>query len=315
MLLFEPGGGAPASAAAEELETHLAGGKNVWLDITDPQEEDYRYLADRFGVHPQTIEEMQTGRSLPRLQILEESSFISWYDFDISGEREPARFFCLVGERYLVTVHPAEAGVIEEVWAGAARDAAVLTGRPGMILYAVLDATIDRYFEAIDLFNDEVDDLEDVMLEKPSPGDVRRLFGIKRRMLDLRRAAAPEREVVNTILRHKTPYIVGDGERYYEDLYDHLVRIIDLIDTLRDMAGGAMQIYQATISNNLNAIMKTLTIIATIMMPLTLISGIWGMNLELISPSRWTPGFYWVMASMAIIGGGMLYWFRRRGWL
>ncbi len=297
------------SAANEITAGHL-----VWLDMTVLTDDDLAYLTDTFKLSPIMVRELTAERSLPKLVSEAKVSFLNWYSLGKKGEGAPIRFTCLFGQGFLVTVHSKPASALEQVWQDAQSQADVMGQGLGILLYNILDAAVDDYFLAVDALSNRVDQIEDVMFDKPKPSDVKNIFKMKREMLQLRKVTAPEREVVNSLLRRTVPYLEKESRPYFEDLYDHMVRVIDLIDTLRDVTSGAMQIYQATISNNLNSIMKQLTIIATIMMPLTFITGIFGMNFAW--PGKETLlGFWIVMASFAVIAVAMVVWFRKRDWI
>jgi magnesium transporter len=313
-LSYDPKTGGVTEIGREQMAADIGAGHLVWLDINAPGDADLEFLTKSFHLAPLARHEITAPRSLPKLVSGTQSSFCAWYSLGKSGAGAPVRFTCLFGPGWLVTLHSEPPVAVEETRAAALSQPAVMGEGLGILLYNLLDAAVDGYFLAVDALSDRVDALEDTMFDRPKPSDVRTLFGLKRQMLELRKAAAPEREVVNSLLRREVGYLEKESQPYFDDLYDHMVRVIDLIDTLRDVTSGAMQIYQATISNNLNAIMKQLTIIATIMMPLTLITGIFGMNLA-FPGKEGAPGFWIVMGSMLVIVAGMLAWFRTRDWI
>lgn len=305
---------AAAAIDRQSAAKNIASGHLVWLDITGLTDSDLAYLTDTFELTPLMVRELTAERALPKLVTDASVSFLNWYSLGKAGAGAPIRFTCLFGPGFLVTVHSDSAEALEQVWQDAQTQPDIMGQGLGVLLYNVMDAAVDDYFLAVDALSDQVDRIEDVMFDRPKPSDVKDIFKMKRQMLELRKVTAPEREVVNSLLRRSLPYLEKDSRAYFEDLYDHMVRVIDLIDTLRDVTSGAMQIYQATISNNLNAIMKQLTIIATIMMPLTLISGIFGMNLG-FPGKEGALGFWIVMVVMLGIGVAMLIWFRKREWI
>jgi magnesium transporter len=313
-LVFDPESGFAKEGRPEDAVKDIKAGRTVWLDIKAPAAADLEFIAASFNIKPLIIEEMQSERLPAKLISGAHNTFISWSSFSNGGSGSTARIFFLLSQGLIITVHQESAAAIIKTRQTVLSEPDKMSRGPGEILYLILDAAVDDYFIFVDNLSDTIDALEDIMFGKPKTADVKRLFELKKEMLRIRRIAAPEREVVNSLLRRLPAYINSDLQTYFSDLYDHLVRIIDLIDTLRDVTGGAMQIYQATISNNLNAIMKQLTIIATIMMPLTLISGIFGMNVNF--PGKDTAlMFAVVMGSMTVIGIAMIVWFWRRDWL
>lgn len=314
LLVFDPKAGLVGSPKIEEIPSYLKKGNTVWLDIVEPDQVDYELAVDIFKVHALAIDEIKGGFTLPKIINFPESSFVIWYSMDMMG-KVLSRLYFVLSSNYLVTFHKGRVKELDSVFASCSHDATLFERGTGMIIYTVLDNIVDNYFLLVDRLSDEQDALEDKMFEDPTPAEVRKLFSLKREMLTLRKITAPEREVVNAILRRDLPYIRPEMEAYYEDLYDHLVRIIDLVDTLRDMVSGAMEIYLSTISNKLNIIMKTLTIIATIILPLSLIVGIYGMNFRYMPELETRSGYFVVLGVMVLIAAGMLYWFWRRKWL
>jgi magnesium transporter len=314
LLIFETGS-KPVASSIEDVKNCLETKKTFWLDISAPEKADFAFLKEVLKIPGPQMEEIRTGQSLPKLKRAAGLTFLSWYSIDPGVTSPPERFECVICDRFLLTVHHQKMELMDKVLSLMAGDPDLAAEGPERVLYELMDAAVDDYFLIVDGFSDEVDELEDVMFNEPTSKDVKRLFTLKRKMLELRKIAAPEREVVNSVLRREQSFVSAENIGYYEDLYDHLVRIIDLIDTLHDVASGAMQIYQATISNNLNSIMKTLTIIATIAMPLSVIAGIYGMNFKYMPELYWHYGYFYILGLMILITGGMLYWFWRRKWL
>ncbi|MFZ3062404.1 MAG: magnesium/cobalt transporter CorA [Actinomycetota bacterium] len=314
LLVFDPKVGLVESPRIEEIPSYLKKGNTVWLDIVEPDQADYELAVDIFKVHALAIDEIKGGFTLPKIINFPKSSFVIWHSMDMTG-KVLSRLYFVLSSNYLVTFHKGRVKELDSVFASCSHDPTLFERGTGMIIYTVLDNIVDNYFLLVDRLSDEQDALEDKMFGDPTPAEVRKLFSLKREMLTLRKIAAPEREVVNAILRRDLPYIRPETTAYYEDLYDHLVRIIDSVDTLRDMVSGAMEIYLATISNKLNIIMKTLTIIATIMMPLTVIVGIYGMNFRYMPELETRSGYFVVLGVMVLIAAGMLLWFWRRKWL
>lgn len=299
------------------LKDRSTSGKLIWVDLDSPTEDQLSEVVRELGIRPLMVRMIKDERLPPKIIIGQAMAFLSWSSLDAAGKGTPRHFSLVFGEGFLVTIRRGPVYSVDAVLSSVEKETELMSQGPGRLLYEMLDATVDGYFLAVDSLSEEVDALEDSMFGAPSATDVRRLFKIKRDMLDLRRTVAPDREAVNSLLRRKLDYLGENDRLFFEDLYDHLVRVIDLIDTLRDVTSGAMQIYQATISNNLNAIMKTLTIIATIMMPLTLISGFLGMNLDWFGGGALLPAYALTMITMVmlVIAAGMMVWFWKRGWL
>ncbi len=312
--LFDSAKNAVAEIPPEQVVVQAAKGNYCWLDIESPAEADFLTLTERFKLQPLTMKQIKNTIGVPKIITGAELSYICWYGPENGASGQNKRFSCVFGESLLITIRDGRVPAIDRNLEVITEEPEILGRGIGVLLYNIFDAAVDDYFLIVDSLSDRVDKIEDAMFAHPGAEDVRNLFDLKRQMVDLRRIIEPEREVVNSLLRRELSFMQSNNEVYFQDLYDHLVRIIDLIDTLRDVTSGSMQIYQATISNNLNTIMKQLTIIATIMMPLTLISGIFGMNVTF--PGKETPAGFWiVMSIMVVIGAAMLVWVWKRRWI
>ena len=188
------------------------------------------------------------------------------------------------------------------------------------LAYALLDAVIDAYFPVVEEIGERIDTLEEAVLGVPTPEVLQQIHRVRRDLIAVRRAAWPLREAVNTLLRDPSPLVADETRVYLRDCHDHTIQIIDLVESYRDLESALMDVYLSMVSYRLNEIMKVLTIIATIFIPLTFIVGLYGMNFDTSSPWNmpelgWRYGYPAVLLVMAVIAGGMLVFFRRRGWL
>ncbi|MFM1842502.1 MAG: hypothetical protein RLZZ490_1238, partial [Cyanobacteriota bacterium] len=188
------------------------------------------------------------------------------------------------------------------------------------LCYALIDAIVDNYFPVLESYGDRLEDLEDIAVTNPTEDTLNSIYDIRRELLSLRRNIWPKREIFNTLLRDGNPYITPETLNYFRDCYDHTIQIIDVIETYREIASSLMDVYLSAMSNKLNEVMKTLTIISTIFIPLTFIAGIYGMN---FNPDRspfnmpeleWYWGYFICLGMMIIITLIQLYLFKRRGW-
>ncbi|MFA5881811.1 MAG: CorA family divalent cation transporter, partial [Eubacteriales bacterium] len=152
------------------------------------------------------------------------------------------------------------------------------------------------------------------LLGSPGKADFNELFKLRRRLVDIRKILSPHREMINALIRHEGLFIKEESRVFYLDVYDHLMRIFDFLDTYRDLISGSQEIYLTAVSNKMNEVMKTLTVIATISLPLTLISSIYGMNFQFMPELGWRYGYLWALVLMLATAGGMIYYFRRKNW-
>ena len=183
------------------------------------------------------------------------------------------------------------------------------------LFYALVDAIVDQYFAVVEVLGEKIEGLQDLVVSDPQPETLRRIHTLKRQLLFLRRAVWPLREVTNNLSRSECPFLQESTKVFFRDVYDHVVQIVDTIETLREMVSASLDIYLSSISYRLNAVMKVLTIITTIFMPLTFIVGIYGMNFEHMPELKWEWGYPLVIGVMAVIAIAMLGFFIRKKWI
>ena len=186
---------------------------------------------------------------------------------------------------------------------------------PGSLVYAILDAVVDGYFPLIDRLSDQIEDLEDRILAGGKvAGTLRPILDLKRELLELRRTLSPQRDVANALLRRDLPLVDDASAPYFQDLYDHLVRVLDQLDLQRDLLASALEANLSVTSNNLNAVMKRLTAFTVIIMLPTLIAGIYGMNFHFMPELSWPLGYAFAVGAMAVVMIGAAIFFKRNDW-
>ena len=248
----------------------------VWVDVAEADEPALHALRDAFGLHPLAIEDCLHFPQRPKLERYDGGPFLIWLTPKTleDGRFELDQLDMFLGEGYVITSHR---GASDAVTATAADAECHLRKGPEWVLHAVLDHATDAVFPMMDDIGDELDSLEDALMEKAQPDTLQRLHKAKRRLRAMHKVVGPERDALRGLEREQT-FVSEDAYRYISDIGDHLARVEDSIDTYRDVAASAMDIYLSAVSNNMNEVMKRLTVIATIFMPGTLIAGIYGMN-------------------------------------
>lgn len=289
----------------------------IWVDVSDPTSKDFDDLAREFGFHHLSIEDCRKEHQRPKVEEYQGYYFIVVYEAELrGGERlELREVNIFLGKNYLVTVHSQPIDAIsnaERLW----REWTDLAERgTGLLAYLLIDAIVDDYFPLLDDLSDRMDTLEDQIFEVFDPGAIEEIFRIKKELLFLRRAIVPLRDVFNTLLRREQPIFSRETLVYFQDVYDHLIRVADSIDTLRDMISSTMDAYLSVSGNRMNMVMKTLTSISTILMSVTLIAGIYGMNFEIMPELKWRYGYVGALAAMLAVGLAVYYYFRKIRWL
>jgi len=288
-----------------------------WLDLVAPREQDLALVAEELGLHPLAVEDALQKQERPKIESYEGHYFIVFYALDeptpdVVKHHQVAIF---VLQNAIVTVHAAEFSArlaVEKRF----RDGRLPTA--GLLLHALLDTMVDQYFQVVDGFGDRVELLETLILDDSSTAyqtSLRELFVLKRDLVQIRRIVAPEREVLSTLVRGDISELREPGRRaYYQDVYDHIVRVMDEIDTFRDLTSNVIDAHLAAASNRLNEVMKQLTSMATVLLVLSVITSFFGMNFDLIPFG--SIGLFWsAMTVMAVSGGLLFVYFRRKGYL
>jgi magnesium transporter len=222
----------------------------------------------------------------------------------------------ILGRNYVISFQEKAGGVFgkvsERIRAGKGR---IGKSGPDYLAYSLLDTIVDNYFIVLERIGERIEILEDALVTSPTPSTLRIIHGLKRDMIFLRRSVWPLREVLNGLQREETALVGAATRVYLRDVYDHTIHAIDTLETFRDMISGMIDIYLTSLSNRLNEVMKVLTMIATIFIPLTFIAGLYGMNFRHMPELEWPWGYPAVLTLMASVCVFMLFYFRRKKWL
>ena len=301
----------------ELLRGHLADGEFFWLDLYQPQAEDLALLTDVFHFHPLAAEDADHFGQRPKIDTFDDFSLIVVYGAN-EDQDGLVEVHCFFNEHFLVTVHRDSCPPFDDLRRRATMQMAP-PARGARLLYLVIDALTDSFFPGLSALDDSIDALEDAVLQRPDDAQLQLLFQLKRRLVTWRKVVTPQRDMLARLATGVAdlPGMNEDTERYFRDVYDHLIRISDLIDSYRDLLTGAMDVYLSTVSNRLNEIMKRLTIVATIFMPLTFVVGFFGMNFTWMvkNVAGFWPFFWLALVLPVVIVVGMLIWFRRQKWV
>lgn len=290
----------------------------LWVDLEAPTPEEIEILSGVFGFHPLAIEDCLAETHLPKVDDFGDYIFLILHG--IKPDSEPGLFTTaeldfFLSKNYLVTFHRQASRSIQYAKERCMKGALSLSRGLDLLLHEILDRMVDNYFPILDDFDVLIDQIEDEVFERATTETLSKIFMLKRDLMHLRRVVGPQREILNRLSRDEFPVITKRAHIYFRDVYDHLVRIWDLSESYRDLMSGALEAYLSVVSNRLNEIMKVLTVFATIMMPLTVITSIYGMNFDYIPELKWRYGYFMVLGVMAIISLGLLYFFKRKRWL
>lgn len=291
----------------------------VWVDLDSPTPEEARILADVFHFHDLAIEDALSESHHPKIESYGDFLYLILHGIDFHASEHCFRtrdidFF--LGPRSLVTVHQGVSRSIGTVHELCGRNERVLGEGPGVLLHRIVDTMVDNYRPEVDKLQERLDILEDEVFEKPDTQLAREILDFKKDVASLRRVVLPQRDAIGRLARREFALIDEQLAYRFRDVHDHLVRLSDEAMVFQDRITGILDAHLSAVSNQLNQVMKVLTIFTTVAMPLTVLAGLWGMNVPLPSlPGTEGMQFWWVVAMMVIISGVMLALFRRRHWI
>jgi magnesium transporter len=302
---------------ANGLRTILDNPGLLWLDLDDPMSHVLDDLAARYGFHELAIEDCRHHIQLAKLDYYDGYSFLiinSTHYTEQPCEVRVREIDAFIGSDYIVTVHDGPSRAVNEIQKRVASSTKHFE-RPDQVLHAVIDVVVDRYLPTLDHIGDTIDKVEDDLLINPDVTLLSTIFDLKRGLLQFRRAVASQRELLNMLIRDDTPFVHEDMRVYFRDVYDHAVRAMDMVETYRDLLTGGLDIYLTQMANRTNDIVKGLTILATIMLPLTLVTGYFGMNFEFIPLLKEPNGIWYTTGVLLFITVSMLAFFKHKKWL
>ena len=293
----------------------------LWLDVwglSDPGV--VKAVGDRFGFHPLALEDVLNIPQRPKVDRYEKHLFIILREVSYPVETEQMSMF--LSDRLVVTFQERPGDPFEPIRDRLRKGLGRIRSQGAdYLLYSLCDAVVDSIFPTLEKLGEEVETLEETVISDPVPETLREIRGVKMQLLEIRRAIWPARDAISELLREDSGLIRPDTRVFLRDCYDHTIQVMDMVETYREMAASLVDEYISSVSNQMNEIMKVLTIIATIFIPLSFIAAVYGMNFDhQVSPFNmpqlyWRYGYLFVLLLMAATAGGMLYYFRKRKWL
>jgi magnesium transporter len=293
----------------------LEAGHFFWLKLQGCSNDQLADVGRQFGLHPLAVEDTQEFGQRPKIDDYGDTALLVFYGVDPDGTPVEVHFH--VSGQWMITVHKAGHELLQHAASRIERETPKTEEEA---IYRVLDALTDSFFPVLEGVDDEIDVLMDAMLEKPSQDQRQELFAMRRRLIELRRIATPQRDILargGDVLGRLPGLEADDARDWFRDVYDHLVRISELIDSYRDLLSGALDLYLSTVSNRLNSISTQLTIVATIFLPLTFVTGFFGQNFGALVSHIDTPAAFWGygIGSMVFFALALLWFFRRQGFI
>lgn len=292
----------------------------TWINVNGIHDTELvETLGRRFGLHPLTIEDLVNTTQRPKMEEFDEYIFVVvrmlYYSKELD-EISNEQVSLIVGKEFVISFQERSEDVFEGVRTRIRNNKGRLRRmKADYLAYALMDCVVDGYFLIMEKLGEELEELEDAIVENPAEDTMRRIHFMKREVLLVRKSVWPLREEIAAILRTESPIIQESTYAYLRDVHDHAIRVIETVETYRDMLMGMHDSYLTVVSNRMNEVMKLLTIIATIFIPLTFVVGVYGMNFEHMPELEWRFGYFGVWGVMGVIALAMLVYFRRKRWL
>ena len=314
--VYQERGSDQVQFSRETAEKLLAGREFFWLDLKQPTADDFVVLREVFRFHPLAVEDSEHFGQRAKIEDYDDFVFIVAYGAAPDDDRL-VEVHCFYSVRFLVSVHRDDCPAFAEIRQRYAKRGAPIR-RPGLLLYRIIDGLVDSFFPILAEFDDRIDDLENAIFLQADDRQLQEIFQMKRLLVGMRKAVTPQRDSFARLMGGVAdlPGLSEDDERYFRDIYDHLIRISDLIDSYRDLLTGAMDVYLSTVSNRLNTVMKQLAVIATIFLPLSWLTGFFGQNFgfEVRHIGGWGTFIGLGIGTELVALIALLLMFKRRGW-
>ncbi|MBK5107414.1 MAG: magnesium/cobalt transporter CorA [Anaerolineales bacterium] len=292
----------------------------LWLDFASESIENCKPILENiFNFHPLAIDDALHENHVPKVDNWDTYLFMvlrsARNESQDSLEILTLELDIFLGPNYLVTFHKDSIAGVDTIWDLCQQDQRYLSKGTGYLLYQIADEIVTNTMMVIEDMDEQIDQIEDEIFDDPQPAILEQIFSVKRGLLGLRRSLLPQREVFNKLARGDFDLIPEHDRVYFRDVYDHMVRMQEINESLRDLVSGALETYLSVVNNRMNGIMKVLTIIATIFIPLSFFTGIYGMNFVYMPELHWRWGYFLFLSILGMIFIGMLIFFKRKRWI
>ncbi len=320
-FLYRQDKGLTTGLSAGEIQEALKEPSSMlWVDMEEIDDLDIDLLTNVFNLHPLTVEDFILPNARPKVEKFKDYIFLIMFSIEPRDKANGSKIKtieldCCLGKNFLITVRTAPINSFSVTKERVKKQSPVIMNGSDFLLYSIIDSVVDSYFPVIDTFDNLVDEMSDELFKDPTQDTLRKIYHLKNEVMFLRRTIGPQADVMALITRGDFEYITPQNAIYFRNIFDNLVRLNDIVGTSRDIITGAMEAYVSVVSNRLNEIMKTLTVIATIVMPLTLVASIYGMNFKYMPELSSKYGYPSVLGFMVVISVLLLYYFKRKKWL
>lgn len=301
----------------QDVEALRSGGQRLWLDIVGTGDTAFfEALGQFFGIDPLVLEDVVDLQQRPKAEDYPGYSYVVLHMVTNRSVNSREQLSLIFGRDFVITVQERTDDCLDPVRERMRRGKPrIRAARGDYLAYAIMDAVVDAYFPVVERLGERLEEIEDVVTFNPEPEDIDALHELKRDLVTLKRSLWPTRDVMNELRNEGNDIIEQDTRRYLRDVHDHVLQLIDIIETCREIATGLHDLYLSSMSNRMNEVMKVLTVIATIFIPLSFLAGLWGMNFDHMPELDWAWGYPMALGLMAAVAFGLLAWFRWKKWL
>ncbi len=289
--------------------------KRLWIDVYDITAKESQILQKAFKLHPVTVEDIENPNTRIKVEDFVDYLFCIFYGCQKKKGIELVELDFILGRNYIITNHKAELESFEKLKKNKKKLGRLLKNGTDFILHQLIDIEIDNFFPVLEEIDDEIEDLEEAVTKKASPGHMSKILDLKRQIISIKKTILPQREKLSFLARKGYRFISDKSIPYFRDVYDHSIRVYDLLDNQREAISNTFDVYMSSVSNNMNEVMKVLTVFASIFIPLTFIAGVYGMNFRYMPELEWRAGYFVVWGVMIVVGVSMLAYFKKKNWI
>ncbi len=289
----------------------------IWVDVTAGTGEELAQMGEEFSIHPLALEDCAQRHQRPKIEDYDNHILLVVYGTEAAVEGEPTRLHELdivAGRNFVVTFHDVPPMDAEATTKRLQAHPEHTDKGAGFLLYVILDEVVDSFFPAMDLIGERLEDLEEAVFAGRT-GVQADVFNLRKDLVAIRRVAGPMRDAMAVVLRRDLGLFSEQGRRYLQDIYDHLIRIVESVEDYQDLAAGALEANLSVVSNKVNEVARTLTAYAAIFAAITLVTGVYGMNFAHMPELGWQLGYLYALGLMVALAGGLWLYFKRKGWL
>ena len=288
--------------------------KQVWLDISNISKGEAKLVKDAFGLHPLTTEDLISKNTRIKVEEFSNYLFCVFYGIQKTKSIGLVELDLVLGKNFVISSHLNKVDLIEELKNNKERLENLFKKGIDFIFHKLLDNEVDNYLPVLENIDDQIEYIEDEVTKRPRAEQLKKILKLKRLIVLIKKTTLPQREKISFLAKNDYRFISKKAIPYFRDIYDHSIRVSDTIDNYREALGNTFDAYMSSVSNNMNEVMKVLSVIATIALPLSVISGIFGTNFSNLPGSTFVYGFWAMIFFMILLSLGMIYYFKRKGW-